>query len=241
MMLESSNNQGLLSSWKEIARYLDCDERTCRRWEMSFGLPVHRMDGAPKSRVYAYKDELDAWRKDRLNGISNKNGEESAGTKKRRLITSKSLLWLLPLLAVIVAAATFFFRSSPSEPSEFRIQGPKLIILDDKGKELWVFDTGLPNLQDEKAYRAQFQVKSFATDLGIPHLPCLLMKDINRDGKVEVLFSTQAKDDMTGEGEIFCFGAGGNQVWHQKVGRQVEFGGRTYSADFRVGGFDTVD
>ncbi|MGB7296738.1 MAG: VCBS repeat-containing protein [Candidatus Aminicenantales bacterium] len=242
-MPANSNNQGLLSSWKEIARYLDCDERTCRRYEINLGLPVHRMEGSSKSRIYAYKDELDAWRKERLNGAENQIGKAGTALKpaRRRSRAVKMWLWLVLILAVVLAGALFLLHPSPGQPSDFRIQGSKLIILDDKGKELWVFDSGLPNLEDEKAYRAQFQVKSFTADLRKPYLPCLVMKDINRDGKVEVLFSTQAKDDMTGEGEIFCFGAGGDQVWHQKVGRQVEFGGRTYSADFRVGGFDTVD
>jgi len=31
-----------LDSWKQIAAYLKCDERTVRRWEENEGLPVHR-------------------------------------------------------------------------------------------------------------------------------------------------------------------------------------------------------
>jgi tetratricopeptide (TPR) repeat protein len=51
----------VLQSWKEIAAYLGRDVRTCRRWEESLGLPVHRLDGSPKARVMAYKDEIDWW------------------------------------------------------------------------------------------------------------------------------------------------------------------------------------
>lgn len=167
------NNQGLLSSWKEIASYLNCDERTCRRYELNFGLPIHRMEGTPKSRVYAYREELDAWRRERLNGILDTNGKKSV-PKLHKAKISKILLWLLPFLVIITAAAIFLLRPSPGQPSDFRIEGSKLIVLDDKGKELWVFDTGIPNLQDEKGYREQFQVKSFATDLGIPICPASL-------------------------------------------------------------------
>jgi tetratricopeptide (TPR) repeat protein len=52
----------ILDGWKEISDYLKRDVRTCQRWERELGLPVHRLDGSPKARVFAYKDELDAWR-----------------------------------------------------------------------------------------------------------------------------------------------------------------------------------
>jgi len=52
------------STWKEIAVYLDCDVRTCQRWERKLGLPVHRLDpDSSKTRVFAYKGELDEWLK----------------------------------------------------------------------------------------------------------------------------------------------------------------------------------
>jgi hypothetical protein len=39
------NNGNLLSSWKEISDFLKCDVKTCRRWERTAGLPVHRVSG----------------------------------------------------------------------------------------------------------------------------------------------------------------------------------------------------
>ena len=50
-----------LESWKEIASYLRRDKRTVQRWEKEYGLPVHRLQLASGSTVYAYADELDAW------------------------------------------------------------------------------------------------------------------------------------------------------------------------------------
>jgi len=49
-----------LSSWKEIAGYLKCSERTARRWEEE-GLPVHRHPHKKKAGIFAYKAEIDAW------------------------------------------------------------------------------------------------------------------------------------------------------------------------------------
>jgi Tfp pilus assembly protein PilF len=50
-----------LDSWKEIAAFFGRDERTVRRWEKEHALPVHRIPGAAKGRVFAYQAELQQW------------------------------------------------------------------------------------------------------------------------------------------------------------------------------------
>jgi eukaryotic-like serine/threonine-protein kinase len=50
-----------LDSWKEIAQYFGRYERTVQRWELKWGLPVHRLPKAKSGGVFAYTDELDAW------------------------------------------------------------------------------------------------------------------------------------------------------------------------------------
>jgi TolB-like protein/Flp pilus assembly protein TadD len=58
----SSNSTGRrLDSWKEIAAFFGRDERTVRRWEKESALPVHRVPGGAKGRVFAYAGELDLW------------------------------------------------------------------------------------------------------------------------------------------------------------------------------------
>ena len=54
-----------LESWKEIAAYLNRGVRTVRRWETGEGLPVHRHVHRTLGSVYAYKSEIDAWRRSR--------------------------------------------------------------------------------------------------------------------------------------------------------------------------------
>ena len=56
----------ILESWKAIAAYLDRNVRTCQLWEHDHGLPVHRLDGSPKARVFAYPVELDRWLHEKL-------------------------------------------------------------------------------------------------------------------------------------------------------------------------------
>lgn len=59
-----------LHNWKEIARYLDVHLRTAQRYADKAGLKVHRAGSGPKPRVYAIKDELDAWLQARSEGTS---------------------------------------------------------------------------------------------------------------------------------------------------------------------------
>src|SRR5579872_810454 len=51
-----------LDSWKEIASYLERDEKTVQRWEIECKLPVHRLPGRKRGGVYAFRRELDVWR-----------------------------------------------------------------------------------------------------------------------------------------------------------------------------------
>ncbi len=54
-------NEHILNSWKEISSYLGRGVRTVQRWEVFFGMPVHRPAGKERSAVVAFAAELDAW------------------------------------------------------------------------------------------------------------------------------------------------------------------------------------
>jgi len=59
-------NNERLDSWKEIADYVNRKVRTCIRWNKELGLPIHRINKKSKrSRVFAYKKEIDQWFKKR--------------------------------------------------------------------------------------------------------------------------------------------------------------------------------
>jgi Tol biopolymer transport system component len=60
--VESTPVEAPLESWKEIATYLERDVSTVRRWEKLESLPVHRCLHLARSSVYAYPNELDAWK-----------------------------------------------------------------------------------------------------------------------------------------------------------------------------------
>ena len=98
-----------LTSWKEIATYLNRDVRTLQRWEKNEGLPVHRHLHDFRSSVYAYEHELDAWLAGRTltNGNGNGNGAEAKPLWYRRSG------WAAGALAIVSVGAIYFaVRSS---------------------------------------------------------------------------------------------------------------------------------
>jgi hypothetical protein len=67
--LNMPETQRKIDGWKAIAEYLGVAIRTARNHE-SLGLPIHRLEGGDKPRVFAYKEEIDAWRKGRVMSAS---------------------------------------------------------------------------------------------------------------------------------------------------------------------------
>ncbi len=53
--------QRILNGWKEISSYLERGARTAQRWELQFGMPVHRPASKRRTAVVAFADELDVW------------------------------------------------------------------------------------------------------------------------------------------------------------------------------------
>ncbi|HSA94551.1 MAG TPA: hypothetical protein VLJ16_00775, partial [Acidobacteriota bacterium] len=83
----TAREESLLESWKEISDYLQRSVRTCRRWESTLGLPVHRLDGTPNARVFAYPSELDRWLSEKLHHIEDgKRAQNFTAVKKRKLV-----------------------------------------------------------------------------------------------------------------------------------------------------------
>jgi tetratricopeptide (TPR) repeat protein len=58
---DAQSDRRRLDSWKEIAAFFGRAERTVKRWEMERSLPVHRVPGGGRGRIFAYADELAEW------------------------------------------------------------------------------------------------------------------------------------------------------------------------------------
>lgn len=104
-------NEEILDSWKAISNYLDRDIKTCSRWEKKLGLPVHRIDNhSSRSKVFAYKSEIDQWLKEKSNF---KEIKKKSFLENRWAIIG--LLSISILLAIIFAF--LFFKNGISTSS----------------------------------------------------------------------------------------------------------------------------
>ncbi|MFO7732533.1 MAG: hypothetical protein R6X21_02655 [Candidatus Aminicenantes bacterium] len=127
-------------SWKEIAAYLKRSVRTCRNFEQQMGLPVHRLDGSPKARVFAYRDEIDAWLA--------KKGTEG---KKKRL----TLLFAALAAAAVVVSSFLIWRLSvaPQEPDSFGSVAILPVINETGDAEREYFADGLTRMLNAELYK----------------------------------------------------------------------------------------
>jgi len=80
-----------LESWKEIAAYLHRSVRTARRWEVQEGLPIRRHQHLERGSVYAFRVEIDDWRKSRDPGRSSqtppRDAQAGRATPRLRIVT----------------------------------------------------------------------------------------------------------------------------------------------------------
>ena len=97
-----------MESWKEISDYLKRTVKTCQRWEQELDLPIRRLEDAPRARVYAYKDELDFWLKDKLDNQDTTTKYLSTAKKK-----PKRLWIVLPIVLVLIITAVLTIHFIP--------------------------------------------------------------------------------------------------------------------------------
>jgi len=132
----------LLESWKEIAAYLKRSEKTCRRWEVTLGLPVHRLDGTPSARVFAHPKEIDRWLAEKRH-LTEAPPQESGKKSKWIWLTAGGVI-------VFIALAGFGWRFIPNKPVPAPPRVPSLAVLpfeNKTGDGTWdAWKTALPDL-----------------------------------------------------------------------------------------------
>ncbi len=218
----------LLSSWKEIAAYLDCDVRTAHRWEKTYGLPVHRLGKGSHARVFAYEHELEAWLRRK---------SEGEDEDKQRIFWAK-IISILAVLIIMVGIGHFIYNyvTFDREPYDFEINQKQLTILNQEGQELWRHDFPIEQNLSEEHYRSHFQNRQYA--VGRTRLPVIQFKDINQDGHKEVLFAVTYP---VVNGKFYCFSYKGDKLWSIDPGRELTFGSKVYLDEYRFSKFLSDD
>ena len=111
-----------LSSWKEIAEYLNVSIRTAQAWERGRGMPVHRVPGV-RGVVTASAAALDTWK-------------HSAGNSPASAPRLRFRAWYLAC-AVVLGVVLYLAFFHAGRPATWRVQENTLIVSDERGRELW--------------------------------------------------------------------------------------------------------
>ena len=95
------------------------------RWEEVLGLPIHRLDGTPSARVFAYPDELDRWLQEKLQHVEEEAKNEAASVGRRK----KRLLLCAAVLASSALAVTLIWRQFSPAPGPLPTRNASLAVL----------------------------------------------------------------------------------------------------------------
>lgn len=133
-MVKSNIESRRLNTWKEIAHFFGKTERTVIRCEIDRKLPVHRLPGEARSRVFAYTHELENW----LTNAKQEDKDlssfyETNPVKSQKKITFPKVFIVFVLIIILFAFG--FYNVKYSKPSgEIPIEAQNIYI---NGLEDW--------------------------------------------------------------------------------------------------------
>lgn len=231
---------GRIVSWKQIAQYLQCEERTAQRWEQQRGLPIRRMPGDKRGTVFAFTDELDTWLRnpppDQSNSatqpVTTTTSEPPAsdGRSTSRIFQRHMGLMVSMLFMIVVSATVWIATLSRSRfaqevedrvPSRYEFLEKELIVQNRSGKALWVHRFEGPLRMENQGNDAWSRVH---------------FQDLDNDGNVEVIVAMGHTDDFAPgtnpQEDLYCFRSDGSINWKYRFSEPLRFGATTYSPPF---------
>jgi len=233
-----------LASWKAIAAYLGCDERTAQRWEAECGLPVHRTPGRKRGSVFAFRTELDEWLKNGKNTPSDRAVQETNRSAQGRMPlpavpssqapkNGSKIKYLLSLGAIgtlfVVCSIALFRSPQKVAPTKITFTANAIQALDSDGQRLWSYN--LPN-PIHSLYLNRPETLTNLVRIG----------DFRRDGNREVLVALPLKSGPNPSDpsvtQIDCFSSAGHLLWSYVPHEKFQFG--TYDLRGPWGVFDIL-
>lgn len=220
-----------LESWKEIASYVKRDERTAMRWAQ-LGLPVHRLPGVKRGRVYAFTQEIDVWLLQQspealVNGTANVAAPEIVADERLRhsllrhsLMASAFLLGAALLVAIVLVPRWREARASLPRVTHVSHSGSTLLAKNAEGTVLWTYE--LSGRIEPNGKPGEFESS--------------LIQDLDGDGRDEVVVPVKMGYTRTGaqgfDGMLLCLDAHGRFRWEYRPSETYRFGADDYGPPF---------
>ena len=222
----------ILESWKEISQYIHKDIRTCQRWEKKLGMPIHRISGIKKSRVFAYKDDIDHWLKTHLKTSRTESlPDRSIGPIGRRVFFV--CVTLLLVFVTIIA-----LNNNHLKIVDFYIKDSTFKFINDANRVIGKFDTGMSDLETERQFKKRKQKRDEIPTLN--PLPLIMFDDMDGDGSQDVLLAP-VNDIRTKGKTLYFLDKTGNIKWKFSLGREIRSGQDAVVDDFCISGFCVED
>lgn len=214
------NMTEILSGWQAIAGYLGVEKTTAQRWEKTAGLPVKRLPGR-KGGVFAYAEELQAWRNGDAGRRETEHVVEAAAEDRNRVrsgrqtVTFSVPVWALwaSLVGVLAAGSVYWMVSGPGAPVSAYQRGPQLVMVDEHDREVGRYRLRNP----VNPIRENSQL--WAGDLS---------------GEGEGLLYAESPEDLSLGNTLIFFSRRGRPVWQFRPGRAVKDLRTSYDAAFTI-------
>ena len=207
-----------LTSWKEIAAYLDRDVRTVMRWEKDRALPVHRGPGGKSGVVFADTAELDAWTRG-VTATADAAPRNASANPASRISASRRRIAAAAALTLIVGLGGWRLRGSrANEPPDSVVMTDGAVIARNAdGSEKWRYEfaggRSTPPLS-----RADHPIESLA-----------------EEGVLTATSHTERKDNLAvRSGQVLWFDPAGKVKQSFSFEDRLRIGSRIYSAPWSI-------
>jgi len=215
------NDRERLVGIKGIADYLDTSTRNVYRWEKYLNLPLHRISDSKGYSVYAYKEDIDLWLKNR--DASAAPFGQSRKIRPRFIIIAAAVIvfivggFFLSKIFVLKDSGTGIVGSAPDNPESYLFDGKFVHIKDRNGKTLWSYISS-----DKKEDPKSFE-----------DYPKVDYMDIDNDGFNEVAARTYnvIEDNFY----LTLFDNDQSVLWEQSISSDLTFDGLVLNSNFLIG------
>jgi hypothetical protein len=203
-----------LESWKEIARFIDRDERTAMRWAAR-GMPVHRVPGGKRGRVFASRAEISQWLSRRESAQPEVETPTWNRSTLRRTYVAAGVLGALALLLYVHVFLSRGVRSAQAAIVTHVTFTSDAVVGWDGGRKLWEHE--FPRPLDAALWGPRIKLSDFVRVLDLDH------------GKKRVVilvvpFRLQPKPDSLVETDVDCFSNRGKLLWSYIPHEKFRFG-----------------